>query len=135
MIEQKYLLITFDNEEIIISNNQNEALKNQPSDKEVILNGKKINTSNIAQIVEYKEDVEKELKTFTAPEKVTYTKSKQLRALESMLRGINKCVKEQNYPISAKQQVIKDKILRAIVNTKKLNDEDVGDFDIKSFMK
>lgn len=138
--EQKYMLVTFKGTNIEISQKQENALKQQPANKLITLNGKTINTSDIAEILPlqdfYLQNPDKrpatELKIFTAPEKVPYTKAKRLRALESMLKGINNC--NNGAELTLKQKAIKDKILLAIENTKKLNENDVSEFNVKSFM-
>ena len=120
---QNYILTTFNGEKIIISGRQEEVLKTLPMNKNINLSGKTINTSDIAQIT-----------PTTKSERVPYTKAKQISVLESMLKGLSKCIAEQGYPASPKQQVLRDKINTALEKAKQLGDNEKTDFDIRKFI-
>lgn len=140
--ERRYMLTTFKGTNIIISDKQEDALKRLSSNKLINLNGITVNTSDIAEImpldVFYQHCPDKrpapQAKPFTSEERVPYTKTKQISALESMLKGFSKCIADQGYPASPKQQALRDKINTALEKTKQLGDNEKTDFDIRKFI-
>jgi len=140
--ERRYMLTTFKGTNVIISEKQEDALKRLSSNKLISLNGITVNTSDIAEImpldVFYQHYPDKrpapQEKPFSSEERVPYTKAKQINTLESMLKGLRKCIVDQGYPASPKQQVIIDKINAALEKARQLGDNEKTDFDIRKFI-
>jgi len=113
---KKFMLLTYSKLKYIITEQQEKALRNTPDKSDVIINGNKINSSNISDIIElgeyYRQRPEEkpavELPTFKSEAPIPFSLAKNRRALQSMIKGLSDCVERQGYPISLKQQVIMD---------------------------
>ena len=115
---KNFIILTMSGGEYIINEEQYEKLLMAPPKSNVRLGSNLINSSSISEVVElndyYFQHPEKrparELETFEGMKRQEFSDERRIKAYGSFLKGFNKSVSEQGYPMSEKQKQILDKV-------------------------